>query len=155
MNALHCWFSQAKGKPSQSSYANHRHTRFRTQLVNTPHYYNGASPSRMPQSARSARRGAAGAIDARARVAIRLTRDIAGICADEPSRVAYLRAIRPRAGPRDARDARARPTARARLCLLALRRAGARSDAAERWRLSARALPSSRCVFFLGPRFEV
>jgi centrin-1 len=63
----------------------------------------------MPHSARPARRAGAGAIDARARVAIRHTRDNAGICADEPSRVAYLRAIRPRSGPRDARDARPRP----------------------------------------------
>lgn len=63
----------------------------------------------MPHSARPARRAGAGAIDARARVSIRHTRDNAGICADEPSRVAYLRAIRPRSGPRDARDARPRP----------------------------------------------
>ena len=86
----------------------HRHTRFRTQPVNSPHYYNGASSSRMPRSSRWARRGAAGVIDARARVAFRHTRDIAGICADEPSRVAYLRATRPRAGPRNAHDARPR-----------------------------------------------
>ena len=101
--------SRRHGKRSQSSVPNHRHTRFRTQLVKTTHYYNGASPSRMPHSARPARRAGAGAIDARARVAIRHTRDNAGICADEPSRVAYLRAIRPRSGPRDARDARPRP----------------------------------------------
>lgn len=101
--------SRRHAKRFQSSVPNHRHTRFRTQLVKTTHYYNGAPPSRMPHSARPARRAGAGAIDARARVSIRHTRDNAGICADEPSRVAYLRAIRPRSGPRDARDARPRP----------------------------------------------
>jgi hypothetical protein len=102
----------------------------------------------MPHSARPARRAGAGAIDARARVAIRHTRDNAGICEDErPASRISVPFDRVRALATRATRGRAH-TARARLRLLATRRAGARSDAA-RAVAPLRARPSelALCLF--------